>query len=171
MADRFDDRPALWRAFDVTAHRAAERDHPDRPGLRAAAEAAVRAGEQAQAALTDAHRQHRERLAPLGPLACTPDPAGAMAQFEGYVTTARQELAAARARIADLQADLAVLGGLPDRLAAAHDAWRARYAAGQHQQRSTVTPDQAGYPAGVPRPEAERHGPRPARDVAPSLGR
>ena len=86
MADRFDDRPALWRAFDVTAHRAAERDHPDRPGLRAAAEAAVRAGEQAQAALTEARRQQRERLAPLGPAAWAPDPAGSLAHFEGYVS-------------------------------------------------------------------------------------
>ncbi|SFT76613.1 AAA domain-containing protein [Geodermatophilus amargosae] len=54
VADRFDDWPALSRAFNATAHHAAERDHPDRAGLHAAAEAAVRAGEQAQAALTKA---------------------------------------------------------------------------------------------------------------------
>src|SRR3712207_4600812 len=93
VADRFDDRPALWRAFDATAHRAAERNHPDHAGLHATAKAAVQAGEQAQAALTDAQRRRRERLAPLGPLAFTSDPAGALADFEGHVTNARDDLA------------------------------------------------------------------------------
>jgi hypothetical protein len=170
VADRSDDRPALWRAFDTTARLAAEAALPEHAGLRAAAEAASRAGEQAQAALTDAQRRRRERLAPLGPIAWTPDPAGSLADFEGYVVTARQELAAARARIADLRADPALLCRSPDRLPAARDAWRARYAA-EKQQRPAVTPYPAGYPAGVPRPEAARHGPRPARDVTPSLGR
>ncbi|SHN66803.1 hypothetical protein SAMN05660350_01446 [Geodermatophilus obscurus] len=152
VADRSDDRSALWRAFNATA------------------KAAVRAGEQAQAALTDAHRRRRERLAPLGPAAWTPDPAGALAAFEGYVVTARQELADARARIARLATETALLGQPPDRLNVARDAWRARYAA-EHRQSSAATPDPAGYPAGVSRPEPERHGPRPARDVTPSLGR
>ncbi|WP_448642456.1 MobF family relaxase [Geodermatophilus sp. URMC 63] len=169
VADRFDDRPALWRAFDATAHRTAERDHPEHAGLHAAAEAAVRAGAQAQAALTDAQRQQRKRLAPLGPAAWAPDPAGSLAHFEGYVATTRQELAAARARIADLRADPALRGRSPDRLTAARDAWRARYAA--ERQRPAGTPNPAGYPAGVPRPEAELYGPRPARDVTPSVGR
>ncbi|WP_448642946.1 MobF family relaxase [Geodermatophilus sp. URMC 63] len=170
VADRFDDRPALWRAFDATAHRAAERDHPDRAGLRATAQAAVLAGEQAQAALTDAHRRYTERLAPLGPLAFTSDPAGSLARFEGFAATARGELADAQARIADLRVKLALLGQSLDRLAAARDAWRARYAAEQ-QQRPAVTPGPAGYPAGVPRPEVERYGPRSARDVTPCVGR
>jgi exodeoxyribonuclease V alpha subunit len=170
VADRCDDRPALWRAFDASARRAAEREHPEHAGLRAAAEAAVRAGEQAQAALTGAHRRRRERLASLGPLAFTSDPAGSLADFEGYVITARDELAGARARIADLRADPALLGRSPDRLTAARDAWRARYEAEQ-QQRPAVTPGPSGHAEAVSRPESERHGPRPARDVPLSLGR
>jgi exodeoxyribonuclease V alpha subunit len=169
VADRSDDRPALWRALDTTGHRAAEAAHPERAELHAAAQATVRAGAQAQAALTDAHRRCREQLAPLGPIAFTPDPAGTLAGFEGYAATARHELAAARARIADLRADPALLGQPPDRLTAARDAWRAHYAA--QRQRAAVTPDPAGYPAGVSRPDSERYGPRPARDVTPSLGR
>ena len=169
MADRSDDRPALGRAFDTTAHRAAEPEHPDRAGLRAAAEAAVRAGAQAQAALTEAQRRHRERLAPLGSIAFTPDPAGTLAGFEGYAATARHELADAQKCIARLATEPALLGEPPDRLTAARDAWRAHYAA--ERQRAAVTPDPVGYPAGVSRPESERYGPRPARDVTPSLGR
>jgi hypothetical protein len=167
VANRFDDRPALWDAFDATAHRAAEATHPERAGLHATAQAAVRAGAQAQAALTDARRRHAERLAPLGPLAGTADPAGTLTQFEGYVTTAQHELAAARARIAGLSADPALLGQPPDRLPAAHAAWRARYTA--ERRRLAVTPDPAGHPAGVPRPESERYGPVGARRAAPSL--
>ncbi|MGR7023995.1 MobF family relaxase [Geodermatophilus sp. URMC 62] len=169
VADRFDDRPALWRAFDVTARPAAEAAHPDRAGLHATARAAVRANEQAQAALTDAHRRYTERLAPLGPLAFTADPAGTLTRFAGYAATTQHELATARARIADLRADPALLGQPPNRLTAARDAWRAHYAA--ERQRAAVTPNPAGYPAGVSRPEFERYGPRPVRDVTPSLGR
>jgi hypothetical protein len=170
VADRFDDRPALWRAFNATAHRAAERDHPDRAGQRAAAEAAVRAGEQAQAALTEAQCQQRERLTALGLIAFTSNPTGTLAHFEGYAVTAWDELADAQTRIANLRAELALLGQSPDLLTAANDAWRTRYAAEQ-QQRPAVTPNPAGYPEGVPRPEAERFGPRSARDVTPSVGR
>jgi hypothetical protein len=171
VADRSDDRSALWRAFAATAHRAAEAAHPDRAGLHAAAEAAVRVGEQAQAALTDAHRRHSKRLAPLGPLAFAADPARTLADFEGYVATARHELATARARIADLRAEPALLDHAPDWLTAARDAWRARYGAEQHQQRSAGTPNLVGSPTGVPRPETERHGARSARDVTLGLGR
>ncbi|WP_041241377.1 MobF family relaxase [Geodermatophilus obscurus] len=169
-ADRGDDRPALWRSFDTVARRAAEQQHPELAGLHAAAEAARRAGEQAQAALTDAHRRRADRLDPLGPTAWAPDPAGRLTVLERSVTTTRHELAAARARIADLQADPALLGQPRDRLTAARDAWRARYDA-DRQQRRVATRGPAAFPAGVPRPESERYGPRAARDVTPSLGR
>jgi hypothetical protein len=168
VADRCDDRPALWRALDATAHRAAEGEQPNHAGLHAAAEAAVRAGKQAQAALTDVQRRHRERLAPLGPIAWTPDPAGTLARFDGSVAAARHELADAQARIAGLSTESALLGQPPDRLATARDAWRARYAA-EHQQRPAMTPNTTDYPAGVPRPESERYGPVGARRAAPSL--
>ncbi len=171
VADRFDDRSALWRSFDTTAHRAVEEAHPERARLHAAAEAACQAGEQAQAALAEARRRRSERLASLGPPAWAPGPAGRLADFERYVATARHELAAAQVRIADLRVGPVLLRQLPDRLTAARDAWRAGYDT-EHHQRRAVTPGLAGYPAGVPRPESERHGPSAARRAAPgqSLG-
>jgi exodeoxyribonuclease V alpha subunit len=170
VADRGDDRPALWRAFDTTARRAAEHEHPEHAGLHAAAEAARRAGEHAQAALAEAQRRRAERLDPLGPLAWAPDPAGRLADLKRSVTTTQHELAAARARIADLQADPAFAGQPRDRLTAARDAWRAHYDT-DRQQRRAIRREPAAFPAGVPRPESERHGPRAARGVTPSLGR
>jgi hypothetical protein len=170
VADRFDDRPALWRTFDTTAHRAAEQQHPEHAGLRAAAEDARRAAGQAQAALAEAQRRRADRLEPLGSIAWAPDPAGRLAALERSVTTTRHELAATRARIADLRAEPALSGQPPDRLTAARDAWRAHHHA-DRQQRQAATPGPAGYPAGVPRPESERYGPRPARGVTRSFGR
>ncbi len=167
MADRGDDWPALRRSFDTIARRAAEQQHPEHAGLHAAAEAARRADEQAQAALAEAQRRRAERL---GPIALAPDPAGRLADLERSVATIRHELPAARARIADLQADPVLLTQPPDRLTAARDAWRAHYNADRHQRRA-ATPGPAAFPASVPRPESKRHGPRPARDVTPSLGR
>src|SRR4051795_11093686 len=134
VADRFDDRPGLWRAFNATAHRAAERDHPEHAGLYATAKAAVRADEQAQAALTDAHRQRLERLDPLGPIAWAPDPTGRLADLERHVATAQHELAGAHARIARLATEPALLGQPPDWLTAARDAWRARRDTEHHQR-------------------------------------
>ncbi|MBM7807330.1 hypothetical protein JOD57_003167 [Geodermatophilus bullaregiensis] len=170
VADRFDDRQALWRAFHATARRAAEREHPEHATLHAAAEAARRTGEQARAALAEAQRCRAERLDPLGPLAWAPDPAGRLADVERSVATTRHELAAARTRIADLQADPVFAGQLPDRLTAARDAWRAHHDA-DRQQRRAIAPGPTGYPTPVPWPESERHGPRSARGVTPSLRR
>jgi exodeoxyribonuclease V alpha subunit len=169
VADRFDDRPALWRSFGTIARRAAEQQHPEHPALHAAAEAACRASEQARRGLTDAHCRRAERLDPLGPLAWAPDPAGRLADFERSVATTRHELASAQAHIADLRADPALLGQPPERLTAARDAWRAHYDADLHQRRA-IAPGPAAFPAGAPRPESERHGPRSARGVTPSLG-
>ncbi len=170
MADRGDDRPALWRAFDTSARRAAEQQHPEQAGLHAAADAARRAAGQAQAALAEAQRWRAERLDPLGPIAWAPNSAGRLADLERSVTTTRHELAAARTRVADLQADPALLGQPPDLLTAARDAWRAHDDADRRQRRAGML-GPASYPAPVPRPESERHGPRPARGVTPSLGR
>jgi exodeoxyribonuclease V alpha subunit len=170
VADRFDDRPALWRSFDTIARRAAEQQHPEHSELHAAAEAACRAGEQARLALADAHRRRKERLDPLGPLASAPDPAARLADVGRHITTARHELAGARARIADLQADPVFRGQPPDRLTAARETWRDRYDPEQHQRRP-VRPRPAGSPAGVPRPESERRGPSVTRGAAPGWAR
>jgi hypothetical protein len=40
VAGWFDDRPALWAAFDAAARQAAERAHPERAALRATADTA-----------------------------------------------------------------------------------------------------------------------------------
>ncbi|WP_448640736.1 MobF family relaxase [Geodermatophilus sp. URMC 63] len=170
VADRGDDRPGLWRAFDAAARRATGREHPERVGLHAAAEAACRAAEQARAALAEAQRRRAERLDPLGPLAWAPDPAGRLADVKRSIATTRHELTAARTRIADLQADSALLSQPPGRLTAARDAWRAHYDA-DRQRRRAVTPEPGAFPAGVPRPESERHGPRSAQGVTPGLRR
>jgi exodeoxyribonuclease V alpha subunit len=160
VADRGDDRPALWRSFDTSARRAAEQQHPEHPALHTAAEAARRAGEQAQAALAEAQRRRAERLDPLGPIAWAPDPAGRLTDLERSVTTTRHELAATRARIADLQADPAFVGQPPDRLTAARDAWRAHYDTEQHQRRA-VAPGLAASRrvSRGPSPSATGHGP------------
>lgn len=170
VADRFDDRPALWRSFDTLARRTAEQQHPEHSALHAAAEVACRASEQARLALTDAHRRCGERLDPLGPLAWTPDPAGRLADVERHVASARRQLASARARVADLQADPVFLGQLPDRLTAAREAWRDRYDVEQHQRRP-VRPGPAVSSAGVPRPQSERRRPSVPGGAAPGLGR
>ncbi len=170
VADRFDDRPALWRSFDTSARRAAEQQHPEHSALHTAAEATCRAGEQACLALAEAHRRREERLDPLGPLAWAPDSGARLADVERHVAIARHELAGARARVADLQTDPVFLGQPPDRLTAARQAWRDRYDAEQYQRRP-VRPGPAGSSAGVPRPESERRGPSVPRGAVPGLGR
>lgn len=63
VADWFDDRPALWTAFDDSARRAADHDHPEHAQLRATALAARQAHDQAQRALAEARRERDVRLA------------------------------------------------------------------------------------------------------------
>ncbi|SDZ05619.1 AAA domain-containing protein [Geodermatophilus africanus] len=161
VADRFDDRPALWTAFDTTAHRAAEREHPDHAPLHAAAEAAQRAAEQARRALADAHRRHDERLAPLGPIACTPDPQARLADLERDVAANRHRLAAAQARIAGLAAEPALLtrpaGWLDDQ----RERWRVRHDAERTARWAT------GAPASSPRPAHRIPQPEPSTRLAP----
>jgi hypothetical protein len=92
-ADRFDDRPALWTAFDTAARRTAERDHPEHADLRAAADTAQRRHEEARRALVEAHRRRDERLDPFGPIAGRPDPAGRLADLERHLAATHQQLA------------------------------------------------------------------------------
>jgi exodeoxyribonuclease V alpha subunit len=161
VADRFDDRPALWTAFDTTAHRAAEREHPDHAQLHAAAEAARRAVEQARRALADAHRRHDERLAPLGPIAWTPDPQGRLADLERDLAATRHELAAAQARIAGLAAEPALLTQPPARLDDERERWRARHDVERTARRA------AAAPASSPRPARSVRQPEPSIRLAP----
>jgi hypothetical protein len=62
VAGRIDDRPVLWAALDASARRTAEHAHPEHAALRAAADAAQHARDQAWQALAEARRRHGERL-------------------------------------------------------------------------------------------------------------
>ena len=127
LADRSDDRPRLWTAFDSYARHHAEHAHPEHARLRATAASAQAAHRHAGAAVTDARRQHEHRLARFGPLAWTIDPAERLVDTDRDIATARTELAAIRARIARLTAEPALVAQPADRLARERDRWRARH--------------------------------------------
>jgi hypothetical protein len=149
---------------------------PQRETLRAvaavqSAHAAQPVPERAQQAGPDALHQHDQQLARSGGLDRTPDAAGRLADVDQSVAAAQRELAGARARIAGLVADPALLGQPAYRLAEAHEDWRTRRAADPHQPR-TAPPRPAAVHPGVPRPESERRGPSLTRGgAAPGLGR
>ncbi|CCG01024.1 MobF family relaxase [Blastococcus saxobsidens] len=170
VASWFDDRPALWTALNASAHRAAEDAHPEHAQLRAAADAARHAAEQARRALAEATRRRDERLDPFGHVAWTSDPAGRLADLGRDIATTRQELTDARTRIATLTAEPALRAQPPDRLDREREAWRTRRAAGPNQPRPASLRPTAPVPA-VPRPEAERLGASLARrGSAPGIG-
>ncbi len=170
VADRIDDRPALWTAIDADAHRAVEQRHPEHAQLCDAADAARNTHEQARRALTEAHRRRDRRLTPLGPIAWTPDPKGRLADLERDVAATGQELGAAQARIARLTTEPALLGQPVARLAEERDAWRAR----RHADRNVR---QAASPASPPRPTHSVGPPEPVAHltsrpgVGPGFGR
>ncbi|MFL6110124.1 MAG: TrwC relaxase, partial [Catenulispora sp.] len=171
VAGWFDDRPALWRTLDASARQAAEQAHPKHAQLRAAADTARHAAEQAMRALAEAARQRDERLDPFGPEAWTPDPAGRLTDLQRDIATTRQKLTDTRARITILTTEPAVLAQPPDRLTREREAWRTRRTAGPEQRRSVRLGLTAPVP-GVPRPDEERLGPSlPRRDTAPGIGR
>jgi hypothetical protein len=117
--------PALRRAWDA---RAWADGRPDKVIPRSGAEAAHAAGwahERAQ----QVEDPPRDQLARSGGLDRTPDAAGRLADVDRDIAAAEYELAGARARIAGLVADPALLGQPADRLAAAHEDWRTRHAA------------------------------------------
>ncbi|MCF6746355.1 TrwC relaxase [Blastococcus sp. KM273128] len=127
LADRSDDRPRLWTAFDSYARHHAEHAHPGHAALCATAATAQEAHRKAGAAVTDARRQHEHRLARFGPLAWTLDPAERLADTDRDIATARTELAAVRARIERLTAEPALVAQPADQLARERDHWRAHH--------------------------------------------
>jgi hypothetical protein len=155
VAGWFDDRPALWRAFDTAAGRSAERDHPEHAGLRAAADAAGHAHDDARRALAEARRRRDERLASCGPIARAPEPGARLADLERDIAAIGQQLTDARVRITGLTAEPALLAQPADRLAREHDAWRARHDVDRRAARTTVPGPQPGPTRAVrpPRPE------------------
>ncbi|RBY84142.1 MobF family relaxase [Blastococcus sp. TF02A-30] len=171
VAGWFDDRPALWQAFDTSARQAAEHAHPEHAQLGAAADAARTTHQQARHAVAEAGRRRDERIDPFGPVAWTPDPAGRLSDLDRDIAATRQELTDTRARIASLTAEPALLAQRADRLICEREAWRTQGSTPDH--RGSARPRRPTAPApDVPRPEAERLGPFLARrDAAPGIGR
>jgi hypothetical protein len=100
-----------------------------------------------------------------------PDPAGKLADLDRDITADEQGVAAARARIAQLEAEPTLVGQSADRLAAERDAWRAARDADGHR-RTSLPPRPTAQTSGVPRPQPERLGLSVDRwGTAPGLGR
>jgi hypothetical protein len=138
IASWFDDRPALWTAFDDSARRTAEHCHPELAASRASADAARHEQDEARHALREVRRQHDNRLARFGAVAFTPNPAARLADADRDLAATRHELAAAQERIAHLKADPAILSQPPDRLSQERDVWRARRNADRQRQHPAV---------------------------------
>ncbi|WP_324277259.1 AAA family ATPase [Blastococcus brunescens] len=171
LADRSDDRPRLWTAFDSYARHHAEHTHPEHAQLRATAVTAQEAHRHAGAALAHARRQHEDRLARYGRLAWTPDPAARLADTEQAIAAARQQLTGARARMSQLTSEPALLAQPADRLAVERDAWCAERDDKRRQRRASAPPPPRSS-AGVARPRPEPPSlfePRPS--IGPSRGR
>jgi exodeoxyribonuclease V alpha subunit len=171
VAGWFDDRPALWRALDAVAHRTAERAHPEHAQLCAVANATQAAHEQARRALAEVRRRRNERLDAFGPVAWTSDPAGRLAELQCDIASNRQELTDARARIATLTAEPALLAQPPDRLSQERAAWSTRRSV-DPDQRASSSPRPPTPASVVARPVTERLGPSLASGGAtPGVGR
>jgi hypothetical protein len=170
LADRSDDRPRLWNAIDQYARHRAEQAHPEHRQLREAADAACLAHGDAWRAVADARREHEHRLARFGSLAGTLDPAEQLSDADRDVAAAHTELARARARIARLTSEPAVLAQPACRLAWERDSWRDH----QDDDRTPYRPGaQLNAPGrGVRPPRPEDHTPLTLRPHAgPGIGR
>jgi len=170
IAGWFDDRPALWAAFDVSARRTAERGHPEQAALRAAADAAQRAQQHARHTLAEVRRRHDDRLDHFGTLAWLSDPEVRLADVERDLTTTTQELSAVQARITQLSAEPAILAQPADRLTQERDPWRALRDDEGSARRARAVQSTAPQPAiRVPPPPPVSLGPRPS--AGPHIGR
>jgi exodeoxyribonuclease V alpha subunit len=155
-AGGFDDRPALWRALDAAGRGTAEREHPEHAQLRAAADAARHAHDDAQRALAEAHRRRDERLDPFGPIGWAPDPEARLADLERDIAATQQQLTDVRARIAHLTAEPALLAWPAGQLVEERERWRAGRA--------------APAPASSPRPAGSVRSPEPVVNRTPRPG-
>ncbi|WP_091547950.1 MobF family relaxase [Modestobacter sp. DSM 44400] len=151
----FDDRSALWTAFDVSARRAAEHGHPELAALSSAADAARHPHEQARHALSEGRRRHEERPTRFGALVSISDPAARLADADGDIAATHHELVAVRARIVQLKAEPAILTLPSDRLAQERHAWRGRRDAERNERQPITRRPTAPAPA-VSRPQPER---------------
>ncbi|WP_336031980.1 MobF family relaxase [Geodermatophilus sp. FMUSA9-8] len=170
LADRADDRPRLWTAFNSYARHHAEHAYPEHAQWHAAAATAQEAHRHAEAAVVDARRQHEGRLARFGSLAWTLDPAERLSDTDRHIAATRTELAAIRARITCLTAEPALLTQPSGWLGAARDAWRAQRTADARERPRTPQPTALG--AQLPQPEQSYFQLSAGRcNAGPSLGR
>jgi exodeoxyribonuclease V alpha subunit len=167
VAGWFDDRPAIWAAFDTAARRATAGAHPEYAELRAAVSAAQHAHEQARQALAEARRQRDEQLAGFGAVAWTADPTGRLADLDRNIAADQRELVASRARIAQLQAEPTLAAQPADRLAADRDAWRIAH----RRPFQSIPRRSAPVEAGIGVPQLRHELPPSNPGVGPSLGR
>jgi thymidine kinase len=166
-----DDRPALAAAFDAVARRAAERADPEHAVLRATADAARHEHERARHALAEAGRRGEEELGRFGAVGRAPDPAARLADLDRDIAADQRGLAAARARIAQLEAEPTLAAQPADRLAAERDAWRTARDADRRQLPSSSR-RQATAAAGFGEPQSRHDGVSSIRRGAgPSFGR
>jgi hypothetical protein len=160
-----DDRPALEAVLAAAARRAAERAHPEHAALTAAADAAGRAHHAAQYELDSARYDHDNRYGTTDQA----EYARRLADAEGGLAAAHQQLTDVRARISALQADPAILAQPPERLQQENQDWQARHDAVQRAARTRRRPA-AAVEGSVrhPRPEDLRylqHRPDPGRGI------
>ncbi|GAB3312784.1 hypothetical protein GCM10027451_25960 [Geodermatophilus aquaeductus] len=144
LADRADDRPRLWTAFDSYARRHADHAHPQHAQLGATAATAQEAHQHAEVALAHARRQHEHRVTLFGSLGWTPDPAERLANTDRHIAADHTELAAVRDRIARLTAEPALLTQPVGWLGAERDAWRAQHTADARERPRTPQPTAFG---------------------------
>jgi exodeoxyribonuclease V alpha subunit len=163
----FDDRPALWRAFDTAGRGTAEREHPEHAQLRAAADAARRAHDDARRALAEAHRRRDERFDPFGPIGWAPDPEARLADLERDIAATHQELTDVRARIPRLTAEPALLALPAGQLVEERERWRAGRGAQRTAGRAAPAPASSPRPGGSVRPPEPVVGrtPRPGAGI------
>jgi hypothetical protein len=165
LADRADDRPRLWTAFDQYARHHAEHAHPDHARLRASAATAQETHRHAGATVADARRQHEDRLARFGSLAWTLDPVERLADTEHEIAATSQQLTDARARISQLTSEPAFLAQPAERLAAERDTWCAEDDNRRQRRTSTSRPRRSSPGVARPRPE-----PPSLSELRPSVG-
>jgi hypothetical protein len=165
VAGWFDDRDALWQAFQASARAAIAQAHPEHAQLYAAAQAAHAAHEQARQDLSDARAERDQRRAPFGSEAWTPDPAGRLADLDHDIATTRQQLTDTQARIATLTAEPVLHGQPPGRLTRERVTWQARRDTERHQRQRTAPPEESVYRRHVHEEHHARSAGRPGHGI------
>jgi hypothetical protein len=127
-------------AFDDDARCRAESAHPEHIWLAAEADAAQTAHEHARREVAHARREREDRLSRVDATGHPFDPAAQLADAERDVAATEQQLAAARARVAQLRVEPALFSQPTGLLTRERDRWRARHDLEGAPSRSTAPP-------------------------------